>query len=112
MDKSKNKRSTTKDENCTDIQQSESFSIKDPEKIVIRIVGSQETRYKLKKTQSLSGPMKMYSRKMGVPPGTYRFVFEGCRVSDNDTPESLEMKTGDIIEVYKNQLGGSELNGY
>jgi hypothetical protein len=37
----------------------------------------------------------------------FRFVYDGVRVTEKDTPDSLEMADGDIIEVYKDQLGGN-----
>jgi len=48
----------------------------------------------------------MGSRRMGAPLATFRFVYDGVRVRVEDTPESLGMISGDIIDVYKDQLGG------
>ena len=35
-----------------------------------------------------------------------RFLLEGTRIADGDTPESLEMEDGDSIEVFLEQQGG------
>ena len=35
-----------------------------------------------------------------------RFVFDGQRVKENDTPKSLEMENDDTIEVFTQQSGG------
>ena len=64
-------------------------------------------KFKVKKHKTLFIPMRLYSKRMGYPLAAFRFVFDGVRVTDNDTPNSLEMVDGDMIEVYKNQLGGS-----
>jgi len=34
-----------------------------------------------------------------------RFRFDGRSLCENDTPSSIEMKDGDLIEVYKEQIG-------
>ena len=35
-----------------------------------------------------------------------RFLFDGRRINDDDTPESLELESEDIIEVVGEQIGG------
>ncbi|KAK7582650.1 hypothetical protein V9T40_014095 [Parthenolecanium corni] len=42
----------------------------------------------------------------GVQLAGLRFLFDGRRISDEDTPKSLEMEDGDVIEVYQEQSGG------
>lgn len=34
----------------------------------------------------------------------FRFFYEGQRVSDNDTPKTLEMEDGDTIEAHIGQV--------
>ena len=34
-----------------------------------------------------------------------RFLFDGRRIADADTPSSLQMEEGDVIEVYWEQIG-------
>ena len=79
----------------------------DKDKIQISIFGVQEIKFRVKKNRKLSMPLRMYSQRLGLPLGTFRFVYDGVRVTENDTPESLGMSEGDVVEVYKNQLGGS-----
>ena len=50
---------------------------------------------------------KSYSDRQGVPVNTLRFLFDGNRINDEDTPKSLEMEDGDTIEVYQEQIGGT-----
>lgn len=40
---------------------------------------------------------------------TVRFRFDGQPISENDTPQGLEMEDGDTIEVFQQQTGGSHL---
>ena len=78
----------------------------DKDKIQISIFGVQEIKFRVRKNRSLSMPLRMYSQRLGFPLVTFRFVYDGVRVTERDTPESLGMSEGDVIEVYKNQLGG------
>ncbi|EJT98235.1 hypothetical protein DACRYDRAFT_111205 [Dacryopinax primogenitus] len=38
--------------------------------------------------------------------GTLRFLYEGGRIRDSDTPKMLEMESGDVIDAELEQLGG------
>ncbi|KAL4148148.1 hypothetical protein QTP88_002439 [Uroleucon formosanum] len=35
-----------------------------------------------------------------------RFVFDGHRITDEDTPKSLGMINDDVIEIYQERIGG------
>ena len=35
-----------------------------------------------------------------------RFIFDGERIKESDTPETLEMENGDEIDVMVEQTGG------
>lgn len=37
---------------------------------------------------------------------TVRFRFDGQPITENDTPQGLEMEDGDTIEVFQQQTGG------
>ena len=74
--------------------------------IIISIVGVKEIRFTVKNQKSLSLPMRWYSRRMGQPMAAFKFVYDGVRVTERDTPASLEMVDGDVIEAYETQLGG------
>ena len=39
---------------------------------------------------------------------TCRFIFDGERIKETDTPTSLEMENGDEIDVMVEQTGGSD----
>jgi small ubiquitin-related modifier len=42
----------------------------------------------------------------GVPVTSLRFLFDGRRINDDETPKQLEMENDDVIEVYQEQTGG------
>ena len=39
-----------------------------------------------------------------------RFLFDGRRINDDETPKALEMEQDDVIEVYQEQTGGIEVD--
>ena len=45
-----------------------------------------------------------------MPVTTLRFLFDGKRINDDDTPKALEMENDDVIEVYQEQTGGVRSN--
>ena len=49
---------------------------------------------------------KSYSERVGKPTASLRFLFDGKRINDDETPKSLEMEQVDVIEVYQEQTGG------
>nr|ACO10968.1 Small ubiquitin-related modifier 1-A precursor [Caligus rogercresseyi] len=51
---------------------------------------------------------KSYSERVGVPLSSLRFLFDGRRINDDETPKALEMEQDDVIEVYQEQSGGNE----
>lgn len=79
------------------------------EYIKLRVVGqdSNEIHFKVKMTTQMTKLKKSYSERVGVSVNSLRFLFDGKRVNDTDTPKCLEMENDDVIEVYQEQSGGS-----
>ncbi|KAK1862556.1 hypothetical protein I4F81_005124 [Pyropia yezoensis] len=67
-----------------------------------------EVQFRIKKKTQLKKLMDAYCARMGTSVGTYRFLFDGNRVNDTDTPESLEMEDMDVIDAVLFQQGGIE----
>lgn len=44
---------------------------------------------------------------MGTASGAYRFLFDGHRIDQSDTPESLDMQELDCVDAMVSQLGGA-----
>ncbi|XP_039297003.1 small ubiquitin-related modifier-like isoform X2 [Nilaparvata lugens] len=82
------------------------------EYIKLKVVGndSNEIHFRVKMTTQMGKLKKSYSDRVAVPASSLRFLFDGRRISDEDTPKQLEMTNDDIIEVYQEQTGG-ELDG-
>ena len=48
-----------------------------------------EIVFKLKETTSLHKLMGAYSSRLGVTPSTVRFLYNGQRIQDEDTPQKV-----------------------
>lgn len=81
---------------------------KDGEYIKLKVIGqdNSEIHFKVKMTTHLKKLKESYSQRQGVPMGSLRFLFEGQRISDHQTPKELGMENEDVIEVYQEQTGG------
>merc|ERR1711994_1098883 len=79
------------------------------EYIKLKVVGqdSNEIHFRVKMTTQMGKPKKSYSERVGAPIASLRFLFDGKRINDDETPKSLEMEQDDVIEVYQEQTGGS-----
>jgi hypothetical protein len=63
--------------------------------------------FKVKKLTPLKKVMDAYCQRQGKTRELVRFLFEGTRVQDNDTPDSLQLEDGDMIQVFVEQQGGA-----
>lgn len=52
--------------------------------------------------------MDAYCTRQGLSGNQCRFIFDGERLKDDDTPDKLEMENGDEIDVMVEQTGGSK----
>ncbi|CAI2382692.1 unnamed protein product [Moneuplotes crassus] len=66
-----------------------------------------EIFFKIKKTTNLKKLMDAYCSRQGLMANSCRFIFDGERLRDTDTPNALEMENGDEIDVMVEQTGGS-----
>jgi len=78
------------------------------EYIKLKVVGqdSNEIHFRVKMATQMGKLKKSYSERVGVPVTSLRFLFDGRRINDTDTPKQLEMEDDDVIEVYQEQSGG------
>merc|ERR1712029_489935 len=105
--------------NCRDRDQSPQNQAKMSDKagadssteyIKLKVVGqdSNEIHFRVKQTTQMGKLKKSYSERVGVPIASLRFLFDGRRINDDETPKQLEMEPDDVIEVYQEQTGGFE----
>lgn len=78
------------------------------EYIKLKVVGqdSHEIHFRVKMTTQMGKLKRSYSDRLGVPVTSLRFLFDGRRINDDETPKQLEMENDDVIEVYQEQTGG------
>lgn len=76
--------------------------------INIKLVDGEQNEifFKIKKTTPLRKLMEAYCDKQGKQFGTVRFIFEGTRLSANNTAEEVGLENDDIIEAKIEQTGG------
>ncbi|KAI0086062.1 ubiquitin-like protein [Irpex rosettiformis] len=68
----------------------------------------EEVYFKIKRNTKLSKLQGAYANKVGKDVGSIRFLYDGNRIQDDDTPASLDMEDNDTIDVMVEQVGGSE----
>ena len=69
-----------------------------------------EMLFKVKKSTKMGKIMDAYAARMGVSVNSYRFTFDGQRLTPDTTPKMLEMEDEDQIEVQLEQVGGVSSN--
>jgi len=65
-----------------------------------------EIFFKCKQTTPLQKLMQAFCNRQGVALNSVRFLFDGARLSPNQTPQELDMEDGDVIDVMVEQQGG------
>lgn len=79
------------------------------EYIRLRVITSDmtnEVHFRVKAATALGRLKRSYCSKLGFQVEELRFVFDGHRITDDDTPKSLGMMNDDVIEIYQERTGG------
>ena len=76
-------------------------------KINLKVVtqDGNEIYFKVRRNVRLQTLMHAFCNRQGVTMGSVRFLFDGNRINDMQTPSQLEMEDGDIIDVMVEQMG-------
>ncbi|PBK65532.1 ubiquitin-like protein [Armillaria solidipes] len=69
--------------------------------INIKVVSStgDEVFFKIKRNTKLSKLKGAYANKVGRDVATIRFLYDGSRIQEDDTPQTLDMDDNDTIDV-------------
>eukprot|EP00818_Percolomonas_sp_WS_P001850 CAMPEP_0117439286 /NCGR_PEP_ID=MMETSP0759-20121206/2488_1 /TAXON_ID=63605 /ORGANISM="Percolomonas cosmopolitus, Strain WS" /LENGTH=96 /DNA_ID=CAMNT_0005230999 /DNA_START=142 /DNA_END=432 /DNA_ORIENTATION=+ len=80
----------------------------DSEHINIRVCSADgsETFFKIKRSTPLRKLMDAYCKRQGLSRDSVRFTFDGNRIGDNETADTLEMDQNDSIDCLVEQTGG------
>jgi len=78
------------------------------EPITIRVKDQtgEETMFKIKKSTKMSKVFTAYAQRKGVEVTSLRFLLDGERINDTDTPKMLELEDEDQIDCVLQQVGG------
>mmetsp|Transcript_26864 Transcript_26864/g.43229 ORF Transcript_26864/g.43229 Transcript_26864/m.43229 type:complete len:104 (+) Transcript_26864:364-675(+) len=76
--------------------------------ITIRVKeqAGEETYFKVKKTTKMSKVFDAFAQRKGVSRGALRFLLDGDRIKDDQTPEDLDLDQNDQIDCLLEQTGG------
>lgn len=69
--------------------------------------GNSEVYFKIKKVTNLKRLMDAFCKRQGRQSSSLKFLYDGHRLEGDETPESLDMEEGDVIEAHREQVGGS-----
>ena len=64
--------------------------------------------FKIRRSTPLKKLMTAYCERKQLSPTSIRFLFEGQRVQDEQTPDTLAMEDNDVIDALAQQTGGSQ----
>ncbi|KAI0773114.1 small ubiquitin-like modifier [Trametes elegans] len=78
-----------------------------PINIKVTTQNGEEVFFKIKRSTKLSKLQVAYANKVGKDVNSIRFLYDGARIGDDDTPASLDMEDNDSIDVMVEQVGGS-----
>jgi small ubiquitin-related modifier len=60
--------------------------------------------FKIKKTTKMSKVFETYAKRKGLQPTSLRFLLDGGKVKDDDTPKLLELEDQDQIDCVMEQV--------
>ncbi|KAJ1347927.1 Small ubiquitin- modifier 1 [Parelaphostrongylus tenuis] len=71
------------------------------EHITLRVVdqNSDELHFFVKVGTAIGRIKRSYANRFGVAISSFRFLYNGRRLNDDDTPKNLNMENNDVIEV-------------
>ncbi|EAU83554.1 hypothetical protein CC1G_04810 [Coprinopsis cinerea okayama7 len=77
--------------------------------INVKVVSAsgEEVFFKIKRSTKLSKLQGAYASKVGKDVNSIRFLYDGSRIQEDDTPASLDMEDNDTIDVMVEQVGGA-----
>eukprot|EP00825_Cyclidium_porcatum_P042550 TRINITY_DN584_c0_g3_i4.p1 TRINITY_DN584_c0_g3~~TRINITY_DN584_c0_g3_i4.p1 ORF type:complete len:143 (-),score=42.88 TRINITY_DN584_c0_g3_i4:361-789(-) len=88
--------------------QQPSQAVQQPEYINLKVKAQdgEEVFFKIKKTTQFKKLMEAYCQRQSVTLQSVRFIFDGDRILETNTPNDMGMENGDEIDVVVEQQGG------
>ncbi|KAB5589452.1 Small ubiquitin-related modifier [Ceratobasidium theobromae] len=78
----------------------------EPISVKVKSSTGEEVFFKIKRNTKLKKLQGAYAAKVGKDVATLRFLYDGNRINDEDTPASLDMEEEDTIDAMVEQVGG------
>jgi len=90
------------------IKEENAKNVKEDDTIELQVNDAEGLKlaFRIKKTTKLQKLMQAFCRRTSSEITRTRFLIDGRRIQDDDTPESLEIENHDIIDVVLEQIGG------
>ncbi|KAJ8100755.1 ubiquitin-related domain-containing protein [Lipomyces tetrasporus] len=66
-----------------------------------------EVFFRIRKSTALKKLMDTFCERQGKARSSLRFLYDGERINETDTPDALGMQDGDTLEVHQEQIGGA-----
>ncbi|KAH0438419.1 ubiquitin family protein [Colletotrichum camelliae] len=63
--------------------------------------------FKIKRDTRMQKVMAAFCERQGKDSKSVRFIFDGTRLVEDDTPRSLDLEDDDVIEAQQEQIGGT-----
>mmetsp|Transcript_10039 Transcript_10039/g.28125 ORF Transcript_10039/g.28125 Transcript_10039/m.28125 type:complete len:96 (+) Transcript_10039:18-305(+) len=79
---------------------------KEPITLRVRDQTGEETFFKIKKGTKMAKVFDAFARRKGVQSSSLRFLMDGDRVKEDDTPLSLDLEDQDMLDCMLEQTGG------
>jgi len=91
------------------MEEAEKVLVKDDEEtlqIRVKDQSGEEVFFKVKPHTQMGKIFDAYAKRRGVERTVLRFMLDGKRVLDADTPVTLELEDGDQVDCLLEQIGG------
>jgi len=75
--------------------------------IRVKDQSGEETFFKVKTSTKMGKVFGAFAKRKGVESAAMRFIYDGRRVANDETPESLDMEDQDQVDCFLEQTGGS-----
>ncbi|KAJ0333899.1 hypothetical protein COL922a_010271 [Colletotrichum nupharicola] len=63
--------------------------------------------FKIKRDTRMQKVMAAFCERQGKDPKSVRFIFDGTRLVEDDTPRILDLEEDDVIEAQQEQIEGA-----
>lgn len=90
-------------------EEAEKIAVKDEEEtlqIRVKDQSGEEVFFKVKPHTQMGKIFDAYAKRRGIDRTALRFMLDGKRINNNDTPVTLELEDLDQVDCLLEQIGG------